>query len=126
MNIPKKDLHVETMRGTGPGGQKRNKTDTACRITHLPTGISAYADERSQKHSKRKAMEVLIERLKERTASAQAEAKKARRDDKVKNPERAIRTYDFKSGVVYDHQQGTKASLKDVLFKGKLNLLRKK
>lgn len=55
MKFNKSDCKVETMRGTGPGGQHRNKTDSAVRITHLPTGVSAYCDERSQAVSKRKA-----------------------------------------------------------------------
>ena len=124
MKIPKKDLKIEYMRGQGPGGQHRNKTDSACRITHIPSGISAYADERSQHHSRKCAMKELVSRLQNLAAEQQASAKKERRDSKVKNPERAIRTYDFKSGVVTDHRTGKKASIKNILQKGKLDLLR--
>ncbi len=124
MKISKKDLKIEFMRGQGPGGQHKNKTDSACRITHIPTGISAYADERSQVHSKRLAMNELTRRIRDRKKEQVAADKKELRDHKVRNPERAIRTYDFKAGLVYDHRTGKKASLKDVLHKGKLDLLR--
>lgn len=122
--MSKKDLKIETTKGTGPGGQKKNKVETACRITHLPTGITAYADERTQKHSRRAAMADLEEKLANLEAEQKALKKKGRRDQKVKNPERAIRTYDFKSGVVKDHRTGKKASIKDILTKGKLDLLK--
>jgi peptide chain release factor 1 len=124
MKISKKDLKVEYMRGQGPGGQHKNKTDSACRLTHLPTGEQAYADERSQKHSYRLAMSELTKRLRDRRKQQIAAEKKARRDHKVKNPERAIRTYDFKAGLVYDHRSGKTATVKDILKKGKLDLLR--
>lgn len=124
MKIPKADLKYEFMRGQGPGGQHKNKTDSACRITHIPTGISAYADERSQTHSKKLAMSELVKRISNIKKEQKAADKKQRRDDKVKNPERAIRTYNFKSGLVHDHQSGKTASLKDVLQKGKIDLLR--
>lgn len=124
MKIPKNDLKVEYMRGTGPGGQHRNKTDSACRITHIPTGISAYADERSQKNSRRLAMNELVKRLRDIQKEKKAAEKKERRDHKVKNPERAIRTYDYKAGLVYDHRTGKSATIKDILKKGKLELLR--
>lgn len=121
--VKKKDLKIEYMRGTGPGGQHRNKTDSACRITHIPTGISAYADERSQHHSRKKAMAELEQRIRQAKLDKQAEAKKTRRDHAIHNTER-IRTYDFSRGVVTDHRTGKTASLKNILEKGRLDLLR--
>jgi peptide chain release factor 1 len=121
--MKKKDLKIEYMRGTGPGGQHRNKTDSACRITHIPTGVSAYADERSQHHSKKKAMAELEQRLKDIKAEKKAAEKKAKRDHAIHNTER-IRTYDFKKGIVTDHRTGKKASLKEVMEKGRIDLLR--
>jgi len=112
------------MRGQGPGGQHRNKTDSACRITHIPTGISAYCDERSQQSSKRKAMKELEKRLSNRKHEAQAEEKKANRDYAIHNT-KTIRTYDFKSQTVTDHRTKKTARLKEVLFKGKIDLLGK-
>ncbi len=123
MNIRKKDLRIETMRGTGPGGQHRNKTDSACRITHLPSGISAYADERSQRHSKRAAMKMLEQRLRDAYAQKRAAAKKARRNWSIHNMPR-VRTYDYKAGLVYDHRTNKTATIKDVLSKGRIDLLR--
>lgn len=119
----KKDLKIEYMKGTGPGGQNKNKLQTACRITHLPTGISAYADERKRKTSYKKAMKVIEQRLKDAVAEEEAARKKSRRDHVIHNTER-IRTYDYSRGVVTDHRTGKKASLKDVLGKGKIDLLR--
>jgi peptide chain release factor 1 len=122
MKIDKSDLKVETMRGTGPGGQHRNKTDSAVRITHIPTGTTAYADERSQHKSRRLAMQELRQRLRQKVETARAARKKARRD-KVIHERDIIRTYDYKSGMVRDHRTRKKASLKDVLEKGRIELL---
>lgn len=118
-----KDLKIEYTKGTGPGGQNKNKLETACRITHIPTGISAYANERKRKQSYRKAMATLKLRLAEAEEAERARNKKARRDHAIHNTTR-IRTYDFKSGTVKDHRTGKVASLEDVLRKGKLDLLR--
>lgn len=123
MSIQRKDLKIETMRGTGPGGQHRNKTDSACRITHIPTGISAYADERSQKHSKKSAMEELERLLLQRRLDEIAKAKKLRRDFAIHNTE-TIRTYNFDRGIVKDHRSRKTASIKDVLGKGRIELMR--
>lgn len=117
-----KDIKIEFMRGTGPGGQRKNKVQTACRVTHIPTGITAYADERSQKHSRKSALKALKQRLKDERDQEVARRKKSRRDHAIHNQER-IRTYDFQKNLVIDHRTGKKASLKEVLGKGKLDLL---
>lgn len=63
-SVSKKDLRIEFYRGSGPGGQNRNKRDTACRITHLPTGISSSSQEyKSQKQNKSAAWKRLTEQL---------------------------------------------------------------
>lgn len=121
--IPKKDLKIETMRGQGNGGQNRNKLDTACRITHIPTGISAYADTRTQRQSKKQALKTLEQRLRDKESEQRAAAKKARRDYAIHNEQR-IRTYDYKSQTVKDHRTGKVASIRDIMEKGKLELLR--
>jgi len=121
--IPKKDLKIEFMRGQGPGGQHRNKTDSACRITHIPTGVSAYCDERSQPTSKRNAMKELKRRLVSRKSERMAEEKKKLRDHAIHNT-KTIRTYDFKKQLVTDHRTGKTARLKEVLDKGRIDLLR--
>jgi len=93
-SIPKADLRIETMRGTGQGGQHRNKTSSAVRITHTPTGITAYADERSQHHSRKIAMKTLKTRLRQHNQRLKDEKKKARRDWAVHNTP-TIRTLDL-------------------------------
>jgi peptide chain release factor 1 len=123
MEFKKSDCKVETMRGTGPGGQHRNKTDSACRVTHIPTGVTAYCDERSQATSKRKAFKELRDRLKSMKEGQVAAEKKKRRDHAIHNT-KTIRTYDFKSGVVKDHRSKKTASVKDILGKGRIELLR--
>lgn len=121
--LNKSELKIEYMRGQGPGGQHRNKTNSACRITHIPTGLSAYCDERQQKTSYRKAMEELQARLKDAKMQKKAAEKKVRRDDAIK-PQASIRTYDFKRGVVKDHRSGKEASIKEVMGKGRIELMR--
>ena len=118
----KSDLKVETMRGTGKGGQHRNKTDSAVRITHIPTGLSAYADERSQHHSRKLAMKELEKRVKQVGIDKKAKHKKADRDYKIHNTP-IIRTYDFKAGIVKDHRSKKRASIKEVMNKGRVDLV---
>jgi len=103
MNIPKAELRIETTKGKGKGGQRKNKVETAVRITHLPTGITAYADERSQKHSKRKAMLELESRLEAAKQQAKSAAKKATRDKAIRE-QRTIRTYDYSRDIVKDRR----------------------
>lgn len=117
-----KDIKIKYTKGTGPGGQNKNKLETACRIMHIPTGITAYADCRKRRQSYKEAMKVLEQRLQEASEAEQAEARKARRYRAIHNTPR-VRTYDYKSGVVTDHRTGKKASLKDVLRKGRIDLL---
>ena len=118
----KNEFKIETMRGQGPGGQHKNKTDSAVKITHIPSGLSAYADERSQRHSKRRAWEDIKQKLANRKADKLAANKKSRRDHVIHNTP-TIRTYDFSRGVVKDHRTKKTASIKDVLGKGKFGLL---
>jgi peptide chain release factor 1 len=122
MNFKKSDLKIEYTKGQGPGGMRKNKVHTACRITHIPTGIKAYADEREQKTSKKKALEVLTKRIEEAILEKKAVIKKAKRDEAIKD-KGYIRTYDFKKGTVKNHTNGKVANLKDVLYKGRIDKL---
>ncbi len=120
--LDRKDLRIETMRGQGKGGRHRNKIDSAVRITHLPTGLTAYVDGRHQGKNKAQALKVLEQRVDEALEKAKAQTKKIRRDYAIHNT-KIIRTYDYKKGIVKNHVNGKKASLKEVMGKGRIDLL---
>lgn len=112
------------MRGTGPGGQNKNKRETACKITHIPSGITAYCqDERTRESNYRLALKTIEQRIAEEKVNKKAEIRKERRDKAIKDTT-IVRTYDFSRGMVTDHRTGKIGSIKDILYKGKLDKLR--
>lgn len=103
------DLQIDTYRASGAGGQHVNKTESAIRITHIPTGIIVECqDERSQHKNKEKAMKVLRSKLYEESLAQQADAIAKERKSQVGTGDRSerIRTYNFPQGRVSDHRIG--------------------
>ena len=124
VQINKSDLRIDTYRASGAGGQHINKTDSAVRITHLPTGIVATSqDGRSQHDNRDKAMKALVARVYDYFQSQQTEAIDSERKSKVGTGDRAekIRTYNYPQSRVTDHRIGLTIQQLDRIIEGKLD-----
>jgi peptide chain release factor 1 len=101
------DLRIDTFRASGAGGQHINKTDSAVRVTHIPTGIVAECqDDRSQHRNKARALQVLSARIQEKERSERAAKDAAMRKGLIGSGDRSerIRTYNFPQGRLTDHR----------------------
>lgn len=124
VTINPKDLRIDTYRASGAGGQHINKTDSAIRITHIPTGmVVTCQDERSQHKNKERAMSVLQSRLWEMTRASEKAATDNERKTQVGTGDRAerIRTYNYHQGRVSDHRIGLTLYRLDEILAGDLD-----
>ena len=107
INIEEKDLRIDVFRSSGPGGQSVNTTDSAVRITHLPTGIVvSQQDEKSQHKNKAKALKILRSRIFDKEIQMKEQERAKNRKSQVGSGDRSerIRTYNFPQGRVSDHR----------------------
>jgi peptide chain release factor 1 len=120
LEIRPEDIRIDTMRAGGAGGQHVNKTDSAVRITHLPTGLIVVSAEKSQHQNRRLAMQVLRSRLYEQERQKAADSRAAQRKGQVGSGDRSqrIRTYNFPQGRVTDHRIGLTLHKLDAVLEG--------
>jgi peptide chain release factor 1 len=124
VEIDENELKIDVYRSTGPGGQSVNTTDSAVRITHVPTGVVvAMQDEKSQLQNKAKAMRVLRARLYELERAKQREEQDAARRSQIGSGERAekIRTYNYAESRVTDHRVKLTQHRLDAILEGELD-----
>lgn len=122
--LAKEDLRIDTYRSSGAGGQHVNKTDSAVRITHLPTGIVVECqDERSQHKNRARAMALLQARLTDTARRTQVAERAATRRNLVGSGDRSerIRTYNFSQGRVTDHRIDLTLYALDAILEGQLD-----
>jgi len=126
VNIDPSELKIDVYRSTGPGGQSVNTTDSAVRITHLPTGLVVTCqDEKSQLKNKTKAMKVLRARLLDQMVREQNEKRSEERKSQVGTGDRSgrVRTYNFPQGRVTDHRIGLTLYKLESIMQGEISEL---
>lgn len=127
VHVDDRDLQWETFRAGGPGGQHQNKTDSAVRVTHLPTGtVAVCKDERSQYDNKRKALEVVKARIFMALQARVSGDRNSQRSQQIGSGMRGdkVRTYNFREDRVTDHRTGKTVRDVEAVLRGRLDLLR--
>lgn len=127
VKVDLKDIRVDIFRSSGPGGQSVNTTDSAVRMTHVPTGIVvSMQDEKSQHKNREKAMKVLLSRLYDKQRQELDDARAADRKSQIGSGDRSerIRTYNFPQSRVTDHRINLTAhNIDNVVYRGELDEL---
>ena len=123
IDVPASDIRIDTMRASGAGGQHVNTTDSAVRITHIPSGIVVVSSEKSQHRNREIAMQVLRSRLYELERKKINDDRSAERKTQVGGGDRSerIRTYNFPQGRVSDHRINLTLYKLDQILQGELN-----
>ena len=120
------EIETKTQGGHGPGGQHQNKSDSAVRMTHRPTGIQVFINGKSQLANRKEALRILTVRvndfLRQESDVNYQQVRKAQLGDRGRGNK--IRTYNFLNDRAVDHRTGKRSSLKSVLGRGKFDLLR--
>ena len=123
--LKEKDIEIQVTKGSGPGGQNKNKVSTAIRMIHRPTKISVFIDGRSQYQNKVRARQILEQRVSEKFAESHTQARNEERHGQLSNRSRSgkVRTYNFKKCRVVDHRRGTKTTRIAEVMNGRFDLL---
>lgn len=122
--VDKKDFKITYTRGSGPGGQHRNKVETCVVITHLPTGIQERCDDtRSRGQNEKLAMERITSKLQRIEDSKKHEEQNDLRNELIGGNKKPIRTYNYPRNEVIDHRTGKRANLQKVM-NGNIDLLK--
>ncbi|WP_366883044.1 peptide chain release factor-like protein [Hydrogenophaga sp.] len=123
--LNKRDIETKTQRGHGPGGQHQNKTDSAVRMVHVPTGTTVFVNGRDQHANRREARRILESRVANIHDSVQRSQRAKAKREQVDGGGRGnkIRTYNFIDGRAVDHRSGKKTSKLKQVMKGRFDLL---
>jgi peptide chain release factor 1 len=123
IDIPASDLRLDTMRASGAGGQHVNTTDSAVRITHIPTGIIVVSAEKSQHRNRESAMQVMRTRLYDLERQKLDDERSAARKSQIGSGDRSerIRTYNFPQGRMSDHRINLTLYKLDQIMQGDLD-----
>lgn len=125
ITLKEEDIRIRAVRGTGPGGQARNRKSTCIEMTHIPTGLETRIDTRSQKQNKAEALKILTERVNKYYSDIHYGIYDNYRASQLADGGRTgkIRTYSFNNGFIHDHQLERKSTQIKEIMKGNLDLL---